>query len=307
MYTAAMPRMKRKFNIGFGGLEVSLGLDIGARRRVSATPANRPGRRSGIRRRLRGYAGKLGKKGAGKPVAGRSRAEEKSWSDSVPGQPQNAAGVPTFEEQTHGLPEPDSTSQREVFQALISRLKPGGMLDLGCGHGFHSLTATRLGWKATAVDARTTRWPDPEAQESPRRAELIKSVRWVQTDVREFPIRGGEYDLICILGLLHHLQLDEQIELLERCSGSLTLIDTRIAPEIVDTVGNYEGHQNRQPGETREERDDIFWAAWGNEVSFWHTEESLLRLLRDCGYGKVMPMRPPHRLNYTFYLCLPDA
>jgi hypothetical protein len=30
-----------------------------------------------------------------------------------------------------------------------------------------------------------------------------------------------------------------------------------------------------------------------------------LRLIRDCGYSTMMQMRPPHRHNYTFYLCLP--
>ena len=40
-------------------------------------------------------------------------------------------------------------------------------------------------------------------------------------------------------------------------------------------------------------------------LSFQHTEESLLRLVFDSGYIKMMQMRPPHREDYTFYLCLP--
>ena len=80
----------------------------------------------------------------------------------------------------------------------------------------------------------------------------------------------------------------------------------RVAPEALDREGPYEGMYRRERGETREERDRIPQASWGNEVDFWHTEESLMRLMRDCGYGKVMAMRPPHRPNYTFYLCLPS-
>lgn len=69
---------------------------------------------------------------------------------------------------------------------------------------------------------------------------------------------------------------------------------------------SYEGLYRREVGETREERDRVPTATWGNEFSFRHTEESLLRLIRDCGYGKVMAMRPPHSLDYTSYLCLPS-
>jgi 2-polyprenyl-3-methyl-5-hydroxy-6-metoxy-1,4-benzoquinol methylase len=209
--------------------------------------------------------------------------------------------------QTQALPEPDgSINRRQVFRSLVSPLKPGKMLDLGTGPGTFSLAAAQLGWEVTAVDARTTRTPDPDAEKNLDRAELIRSVRWVEADVREFPIRSGEYDLICIFGLLHHLEVDDHIKLLKRCSDTLTLLDVRIAPEVRATEGSYEGWHRRERGETQEERAQIPTTSWGNELSFHHTEESLLRLLRDCGYSKVLPMRPPHHLNYTFYLCLPS-
>jgi SAM-dependent methyltransferase len=208
--------------------------------------------------------------------------------------------------QPHALPEPDETMKRhQIFRLLVSPLKPGKMLDLGTGPGAFSLVAAQLGWEVTAVDARTARRPNPEAERHPDRAELIRSIKWVEADVREFPIRSGEYDLICILGLLHHLGVDDHIKLLRHCSETLTLLNARIAPEIVVREGPYEGRYYNEPGETREERAQILSASWGNETSFHHTEESLIRLARDCGYTAVMPMRPPHHLNYTFYLCLP--
>jgi 2-polyprenyl-3-methyl-5-hydroxy-6-metoxy-1,4-benzoquinol methylase len=217
---------------------------------------------------------------------------------------EDEAAVPAVTAQRHALPEPDpSIKKLQIFRTLISPYRPGKMLDLGSGRGNFSLAAARLGWQVTAVDARTVRWPNP--QEDSKQAKLMQSVNWVQADVREFPIRNGEYDLICILGLLHHLGVEDQIELMRRCSGTLTLLDTRIAPKITDTEGPYEGMYIREHGETREERDQVPTAAWGNEVSFRHTEESLLRLARDCGYSKTMTMKPPHRKNYTMFLCLP--
>lgn len=207
---------------------------------------------------------------------------------------------------THGLPEPDGLLNKgNIFRALVGPLKPGRMLDLGAGKGNFSLSAAQMGWQVTAVDARTTRWPDAEQESDPEIARLIRGIQWVQSDVREFAIAPGDYDLICILGLLHHLEIADQIKLLRRCAGTLLLIDTRIAASNLDREGPYEGMVIREHGEDREARDAVPTAAWGNATSFRHTEESLVRLLRDSGFPQVMMMRPPHRRDYTFYLALP--
>ena len=207
---------------------------------------------------------------------------------------------------THGLPEPDPTIHKGfVFKMLLGLFKPGRLLDLGAGKGNFSIAAAQLGWQVTAVDARTVRWPDPDQVADPALAALIRDIAWVQADVRQFPIDPGEYDVICILGLLHHLEVADQIALLRRCAGTPLLIDTRIAKSNLDRSGPYEGMLIREHGATREERDQVPTASWGNPLSFQHTEESLLRLARDAGYAKVMQMRPPHRNDYTFYLCLP--
>jgi 2-polyprenyl-3-methyl-5-hydroxy-6-metoxy-1,4-benzoquinol methylase len=263
----------------------------------------------GVRQRLQEFVRRLKHgKGAEKRLLKelQQERERRRRAESRLRQRRNGAAAPAVTEHIQALPEPDgSINKLKIFRTLIPSLKPGRMLDLGSGRGNFSLAAAQLGWEVTAVDARTARTPDAEEEKEPEYAKLIRSVKWVQADVREFPIRSGEYDLICILGLLHHLEVDDQIKLLKRCSDTLTLLDTRIAPEIVDTEGPYEGAYKREHGETREERDQIPTASWGNEVSFRHTEESLLRLVRDCGYSKLMAMRPPHRRNYTFYLCLP--
>jgi SAM-dependent methyltransferase len=209
---------------------------------------------------------------------------------------------------THGLPEPDtSVNKGNIFRNLVALLKPGKMLDLGAGKGNFSLSAAQLGWTVTAVDARSVRWPNADMEPAPAIANLIRTIRWVQADVREFPIEEGEYDLICVLGLLHHLEVSDQVSLLRRCSTMPTLLDTRVAKALVDVDGPYEGMLVREHGDSREERDAVPQASWGNPLSFQHTEESLLRLVLDCGYIKMMQMRPPHRPDYTFYLCLPSS
>lgn len=209
---------------------------------------------------------------------------------------------------THGLPAPDgSLNKGRIFESILAPLTPGKLLDLGAGKGNFSMSAASLGWEVTAVDVRTVRWPDLDPEATPELAALLESITFVQSDIREFAIGRNEYDLICILGLLHHLEAPDQVALIRKCAGTPLLIDARIASAEVDAFGDYRGMLIKEHGETREERDEVATASWGNETSFRHTEESLTRLLRDCGYPVVFQARPPHRREYTFYFALPRA
>lgn len=224
-------------------------------------------------------------------------------------EPQAAMGLPpelSALASDYALSIPDlRLNKLQIFQSILAMLPPGRLLDLGAGRGNFSLAAAHLGWEATAVDARTTRLPDPVSVEDATVADLIRSVTWVQADVRDFPIQPQEYDLICILGLLHHLEVADQHALLRRCASTLTLIDTRTVAVASVQVNGYQGAMITEHGATRAERDLVPTASWGNALSFRHTEASLLRLARESGYARMMQMRPAHRRNYTFYLCLP--
>jgi SAM-dependent methyltransferase len=292
-------------------LKIFLKLDAGLERRApvdfenSPQRQNRQGKPPGQRAQADGPSPE--RKSEVEKRLSRELQQEKSRRQRAESRLEQLRDGSAVIQQPHALPEPDeSVSRRRIFRTLISPLEPGKMLDLGAGPGHYSLDAAKLGWEVTAVDARTARTPDPEAEENPERAELIRSISWIEADVREFPIRSGEYDLICIFGLMHHLEVADHVKILEHCSDTLTLLNVRIAPELTATEGPYEGMYRNEPGETREERDQIPAAAWGNDRSFLHTEESLTRLVQDCGYSKLMSMRPPHTLNYTFYLCLPS-
>lgn len=189
---------------------------------------------------------------------------------------------------------PRQVDRLGVFRGLLATMKPGRLLDLGCGHGKFSLIAHELGWEVTGVDARTERMPD------------VEGIRWVRSDVREFEIRDEEYDCICVLGLLYHLELEDQLALLRKCAGTTTIMDTHVSSSPVIEKNGYAGSLfDEVPGGTREQRDATPTAAWGNETAFWPTEESLLRMIHDSGFSSVFKMEPPHAPGRTFYLCLP--
>jgi hypothetical protein len=169
-------------------------------------------------------------------------------------------------------------------------MPPGRLLDLGAGHGAFSLIALELGWDVTAVDARTVRMP------------MTSGIRWIESDVRTFDVSG--YDCIALLGLLYHLELPDQLDLLRRCAPTPTILDTHHSVRPSTTVDGYAGHFYREPGASAEELAPIATASWGNTRSFWATREDLVRMLHDCGYRSVFAEEPAYRPDRSFYLCL---
>lgn len=185
------------------------------------------------------------------------------------------------------LPNPEPEQDRiQTFKNLLSPLSGDALLDLGCGHGKFAVAAADLGWRVTGVDARSERWPDD------------KRIEWICSDVREYPVE--DFDVISILGLLYHLDQPSQLELLKRCStsgASLTILDTRVGLTQQAEEGGYRGEYYDEPGLTT--------SSWNNSVSFWPTEESLIKMARDAGFSLIAPVRPPLQEYRTFYVCYP--
>jgi hypothetical protein len=179
-----------------------------------------------------------------------------------------------------------------ILRELLSIFAPGRLLDLACGNGIFSIAANEMGWDVTAVDARTTRMP------------MIPKIRWIQQDVRETDVTG--YHVILLMGLLYHLELDDQLDLLRRCSSTVTILDTHHSTAPTHFEGGYAGHTFREiPANHPTALAESPTAAWGNETSFWAVQPDLVRMLHDCGFGTVLALVPPTLPNRTFYLCLP--
>jgi len=185
-----------------------------------------------------------------------------------------------------------------VFDTMLGWFTPGRLLDLGAGHGAFSVRAADAGWDVTAVDARTTRFPDDAR------------IRWVHQDVRETPLQG--YDLIVNLGLFYHLTLDDQLSLLDRAAGTPMILDTHVATdepnrynlsELVHERG-YDGRRYSEPKAKLKNSPGAARSAWGNSSSFWATPDALRQMLDDRGWD-VYTLTPFYLSTRTFFLCQP--
>jgi len=187
----------------------------------------------------------------------------------------------------------DSIGNRrfEIFDAIISRFDPGKLVDLGAGHGKFSVRAADRGWNVTAVDARDERFP----------ADL--RIKWVREDIRTFDVKG--FDIVVCLGLFYHLTLDDQLELLRRCSGTTLIVDTH-----VDSGKPTQPLSERQiirgyEGRLFYEETQHATASWENTHSFWPTTECFYRMLNDAGYAVILTSEPWYQSDRTFWLALP--
>ncbi len=173
-----------------------------------------------------------------------------------------------------------------VLEELLDSRKRR-LLDLGCGPCLFAQKAQACGFQVTAVDARSDRVPP---------SDVLGSITFIQEDVRNFDPSG--FDVVCVLGLLYHLELEDQLALLRNCRGSAVVVDTQFCeegPAPIDAPSWQTMFVQEQgyTGLLYPEGNNIM-AAWGNESSFWHTEDSLLRMFEACGFEKVTRVIPQY-------------
>ncbi|MEJ8571581.1 class I SAM-dependent methyltransferase [Microbaculum marinum] len=176
-----------------------------------------------------------------------------------------------------------------VFELVLKELGDAAgrsFVDLGAGPLMFAQRARDNGYTVTAVDARPP-WTgsDPEG------------IVHILADIRTFPLHG--FDVIGIIGLLYHLRLEEQIDLLRRCEGRPTIVDTEVwCPDLVKEMGlesprirpcselGYSGAMLQETGNV--------WSSFGNEESFWLDEPGLLHAVEEAGWNSVTLMEPPY-------------
>jgi SAM-dependent methyltransferase len=102
----------------------------------------------------------------------------------------------------HGWEVDEPSLYAVKFLTRLKEIIPGGrLLDLGCGEGRHSILASRLGFRVTAVDY------EPLALRRARRLARIKGVKGIVfqvTDILKLPLFRTPFDVILDYGCLHH-------------------------------------------------------------------------------------------------------
>ena len=102
--------------------------------------------------------------------------------------------------------------------------------------------------------------------------------------------------MVTLLGIFYHLELNDQLDLLRRCVGTTTIIDTHVALRAEIVEGGYGG---------RYFSEDLSapTASGINQSSFWPTEEALVRMLHETGFTFVFKLiPPPTRIDRTWYI-----
>ncbi|WP_422002603.1 class I SAM-dependent methyltransferase [Reyranella sp.] len=182
---------------------------------------------------------------------------------------------------------------RYILDNLIQSPKGSRLVDLGAGPCIFSRISAGRGFDVTAVDGRDERKPDD------------LEVPFVKSDVRTFDV--SDFQVILIIGLLYHLTLDDQIDLLSRCPKSSELVvDTQVhIPELVGAASAAERQgfadrpvSDRGYGGILFPEADNPMAAIGNRVSWWHTEPSLMTLFENAGFEHVTEVAPPYTSKY---------
>ena len=181
-----------------------------------------------------------------------------------------------------------------VFRELLRRHpcseERKTLVDLGCGPCIFARIAAEAGYQVTAVDGRDERVPD----------ELV-GFSFVKSDARSFDISG--FDVVIALGLMYHLEIRDQLDLLRRVpNSSLAIVDTQVhiagdvpaegranLSELI-SEGGFEGvlyRENRNP-----------MASIGNSHSFIHTPESQVRLFAAAGFKSLQIVVPRYVTKY---------
>lgn len=186
---------------------------------------------------------------------------------------------------------------RHILDSCLPDRAGRTAVDLGAGHGMFAQVAKRAGYRVTAVDARAP-WSlrEPGSNKDPDLAGMV----FVQSDVRRFDPAG--FDVILIIGLLYHLTLQDQVDLLARCAGRPVVIDTEVYDDGAvpdDARSRFTGpvKQDGYDGALVSETGDV-WSSFDNASSFWHTEDSILRMFADTDCARVQVIEPAYASRF---------
>ncbi|MDI6804241.1 MAG: class I SAM-dependent methyltransferase [Bacteroidota bacterium] len=199
-------------------------------------------------------------------------------------------------------------STRVVIERAGRSLAGKRILDLGCLEGGYSAAFSQMGAKeVVGIEVRKA---------NINRCLLVKqclgleNLHFHQEDVRNVSSdRFGKFNIVFAAGILYHL--DDPYTFLKNISEmtlDFALIDTHIANKTSFGHGcssvlvektfesqKFIGREAREypKGMKNAELEKHVWTSWGNPTSFWLTEESLVKMLGEVGFGYISKVYVP--------------
>jgi SAM-dependent methyltransferase len=182
-----------------------------------------------------------------------------------------------------------------VFSGKLSGQR---IADLGCLEGGYATGFARLGMHATGFEIRDSNFQNCLHVKS---NVGLPNLRFVKDDVNNID-RYGTFDAIWACGIFYHVENPRTfMERLARACKKVILLETHFTyPDRtlaadrynLSDVCEHEGLKGRWYHEyedvSPQELENLKWASWSNQRSFWVEKKCLLQLLLDVGFNIVL-------------------
>lgn len=171
------------------------------------------------------------------------------------------------------------------------------LVDIGCLEGGFATEFARLGLHATGIEVRNSNFRNCMTVKA---GTDLPHLRFVQDDAMNIGAHGP-FDAVFVCGLLYHLNQPRRfLKDASRICRRVMFIDTHVAgleegpaeriynlSPLVENEGLH-GRWFHEFGKiTETERDQLKWASFSNDRSFWITKIDLLDTLNRLGFDIV--------------------
>src|SRR4051812_39107582 len=85
-----------------------------------------------------------------------------------------------------------SAQPNQALVAEVAPLRPGRVLDVGCGEGADAVWLARQGWRVTALDVSQVALTRAEAHAGEAGVEIV----WIKSDLVEAALPPAAFDLV---------------------------------------------------------------------------------------------------------------
>lgn len=238
-----------------------------------------------------------------------------------------APGTPRYFQKSLGL----RIMGQQMVQSIPFITRKGDVrqlrvLDLASAEGGHSIELAAAGAKEVLGIEGRDLYVDRATFMA--RCFGLGNVRFQKGDVRRLvPEQVGKFDLVLFYGILHHLAAEDFLPMLQslrRLTGDTMMLfthtagkgaDVKFGARLSDTVeiegGRFSGRLYREhpEGMSQAEKDKRVRSSLDNNTSFWPSEPSLVKALREAGFSYIArqmepnPYGNPSEEFRVYYIC----